>query len=417
MSYADGSVRTTYLDPTSFVPNSRASFELPGDKMAYLSNMRILDLGVTSGGAADYSRGLGALACISSLRLLDGRTELSAIRNPAPYLFFKNANRSNAVNKSNDSYMKRNALGLEINSLNNNLAHIYNAGAVTADADTTNLAYLDLRLALPLLNAVGLFPSSVFRNLRLEVEFDSKKLNQVLLDVTDDITIHRPVLAVDHIDNEAQVAQVINQLNGQGITWQEVEWDNFNLPAVNTAAYGVTDVTTQQASNQSLGYRGKVVERLLTCKTAVDKNKELNGNDVLGYGALASSQACCDFKINYRLNGKNVLPSFGGATRPNERLALVTDEWGSVSCYPGANIYQWATQAASMDNGADFGGQMDWDCVRLGARVADLQLNISRTNNRDTGKAMTNAQLQINMYAEVMKQIVFSNGRYDISYA
>ena len=154
MSYADGSVRTTYLDPTSFVPNSRASFELPGDKMAYLSNMRLLDLGVTSGGAADYSRGLGALACISSLRLLDGRTELSAIRNPAPYLFFKNANRSNAVNKSNDSYMKRNALGLEINSLNNNLAHIYTAGAVTADADTTNLAYLDLRLVFPILNAL-----------------------------------------------------------------------------------------------------------------------------------------------------------------------------------------------------------------------------------------------------------------------
>ena len=419
MSYTDGSLQTQYLDPVSFVPNGRAAFELDGDKMAYLSNMRLLDLGVTSNPAHTYSQGLGALACIKSIRLLDGRTELSALRNPAPYLFFKNANRSNAINKSNDSYFKKNSLGLEINSVDNKLTHIYTPGGATNDPATTSLAYLDLRMAFPFLNAVEILPVSIFRNLRIEIEFDATITNQIVNDVTAPITIQRPVLAVDYLTNQAQVDQVINEMNGGGQTWQEIEWDNFHLPAVDTSTFAPADVATQRTANQSLGYRGKIVERLLTCKQVVDKAVEVNDgtNVVLGYGALASSQAVCDAKINYRLNGKNVLPNFGGVTRPNERLALLTDEWGSITTYPGGNLYQWADQASNMDRGTQFGGQMDWDCVRIGARVADLQLNMSRTNNRDTGKAMTNASLQVNMYAEVMKQIVFSKGRYDITYA
>jgi len=149
MSYANGSIRTQYLDPVSFVPNGRCAFELDGDKMAYLTNMRLLDIGCVGDGADTYNRGLGALACIKSMRLLDGRSELSAIRNPAPYIFFKNANRSNAINKSNDSYLKRNELGLEIDSLDNDLNHIYASGGVTTAAATTNLAYLDLRMVSP----------------------------------------------------------------------------------------------------------------------------------------------------------------------------------------------------------------------------------------------------------------------------
>ena len=45
-TYFDGSVRTQYLDPVSYVPNGRCAFDLDGDKLAYLSNMRILGLGV-----------------------------------------------------------------------------------------------------------------------------------------------------------------------------------------------------------------------------------------------------------------------------------------------------------------------------------------------------------------------------------
>jgi hypothetical protein len=373
MSYLNGSVETQYLDPVSFVPNGRCRFELDGDKMAYKSNMRLLDIGVVSNGNHNYSRGLGSLACIKSMRLLDGRSELSAIRNPAPYLFYSNARRGNAINKSSDSYLKRNSLGMEINSIDNKLHHLYASGGATNDAATTNLGYLDLREVFPILNVVQVLPVQIFRNLIVEIEFDATLANQILTDISGTITVQRPILAVDHIDNGVLVDQVINQLNGQG--------------------------------------------QLLCCKTAIDKTKELNANLVQGYGAVASSQVVCDAKTQYRLNGKNVLPGFGGITKDNERLGVLSDEWGSITCYPGSNIYQWATQGANMAVGVQFGGQMGWDCIRLGARVADLQINMSRTNNRDAGKGMTNAALQVNCYAEVMKQIVFSKGRYNITYA
>ena len=46
--YFDSSIQTEYLDPVSFVPGLRCRFELDGTKMAYLSNMRLLDIKCTS---------------------------------------------------------------------------------------------------------------------------------------------------------------------------------------------------------------------------------------------------------------------------------------------------------------------------------------------------------------------------------
>ena len=48
----------------------------------------------------------------------------------------------------------------------------------------------------------------------------------------------------------------------------------------------------------------------------------------------------------------------------------------------------------------------------------DLQVSITRTNNRDSdNRDATNAQLQINLYGEVLKVITFQNGGYSIIYA
>jgi len=152
--YTSNDVQTEFQDPTSFVPNQRCAFNLCGDKLAYLSNLRLVDLGCTSDGTHNYSRGLGSLALIKNIRLLDARTELGALRNPAQYLFFKNSNHTNADNKSNQSFMKRTNLGLEIDSLTNTLEHIYNAGQATTDPATTTAGYLDLREVFPIFNAL-----------------------------------------------------------------------------------------------------------------------------------------------------------------------------------------------------------------------------------------------------------------------
>lgn len=64
---------------------------------------------------------------------------------------------------------------------------------------------------------------------------------------------------------------------------------------------------------------------------------------------------------------------------------------------------------------------MSWDCVRLGARVADLQINISRVNNNDTStKSATNDGIVCNLYAEVKKAMALgasAGASYRIIYA
>jgi len=98
MSYNAGTISTEYHDPTIYVANNRAVFELDASKEGYLPNMRLLNLGMSqaAGINAQYNRLQGALALIKSIRLMDGRTELSALRQPREYLAFQNQLRSNA---------------------------------------------------------------------------------------------------------------------------------------------------------------------------------------------------------------------------------------------------------------------------------------------------------------------------------
>ena len=415
MAY-NGSVETEYIDPVSFVPNQRCAFELDGTKLSYGSNMRLLNIGVVSGSQQDYSAGLGAMSVIRSIRLMDARTELSSIRNVPQYLFFKNCNRTNATNKSEDSYLKRNQLGFEINSEDNKVSHIYSPGRADTTAETTSLGYLDLREVLPILNQLTILPTQIFKNLRIEIEFDGRQTSQILGDVSVGITVQRPILAVDVNSNPAVVEAAVSQVSAQPIMWQEIENDNFVMNAVDTSGFAVTDTAVQTTVNQSLGFKGKFVERLLITKQIQDKSKELNVNDVLGFGAIASSQAVLNEKVQINLNGNPILPGFQGMTRPNEILGMLSDEWGSINAYPGSNLYAWSNTTNVLDD-ANTGGQQSFICVRLGARVAQLQTSISRTNNRDTtNKAATNDALNVNLYGEVSKMLNVTKNGYRIVY-
>ena len=416
MTY-NGSVETMYLDPVSFVPNQRCAFELDGTKLAYGSNMRLLNLGVVSNTAQDYSQGLGAMALIRNIRLMDARTELSGIRNVAPYMFFKNCNRTNATNKSEDSYLKRNQLGFEIAADDNKVSHTYSPGRANTTPETTELAYLDLREVFPILNELTILPTSIFKNLRIEIEFDGKASNQILGETDATFDIQRPILAVDVQSNPVAVQSAVEQISSAPIMWQDIEQDNYTMNAVDTSLFAVAETATQTAVNQSLGFKGKFVERLLITKQIQNKLLERNGASVLGFGALASSQAILNEKVQINLNGNPILPGFQGMTKPNEILGMLSDEWGSINAYPGSNLYEWSNTGSNLDD-ANTGGQQSFICVRLGARVAQLQTSISRTNNRDTSaKAATNAALNINLYGEVSKMLNVTKSGYRVVYA
>ena len=106
-----------------------------------------------------------------------------------------------------------------------------------------------------------------------------------------------------------------------------------------------------------------------------------------------------------------------GITRPNEALGLVSDEWGVTSGFLGSNLYKWSN-LNEVVKFINFGGQQAYQAVRLGARVAELQISLSRITNQDTSKRdTTNAAQTINLYAEVRKVLVANADGYNISYA
>ena len=413
--YASGSIRTHYIDPVSFVPNGRCAFELDASKTAYLTNMRLLDLGVVSDAQVGYNEGLGCLALIKNIRLMDARTELSALRNPAQYLFWKNSNRTNSDNKSQDKYLKRNNLGQTINSADNLITTVQGNGgnADTASTTTTN-AYIDLREVFPLLNQIQLLPTSVFRNLRIEIEFEARQARQVLADVTKTISVNRPVLACDFTDNTELVNQGMQTLMERGAVWNEIENDNFTIAAGPQA----TDIEVrQEQAFQSLAFRGKYLERILLCKQLSNVALEAPTAAVLGYGGVASSQAWLQQHTQMRLNGKNILPGFSGATGDMERLGMVADEWGVATMVPGSNYYDWANMG-DVTKDVNYAGQQSWDCLRIGARVRELQVQVSRLNNQDTtvAKNSTNAACVVNLYAEVRKVMTMNAAGYTVIY-
>jgi len=425
-SYNNGDVHTEYVDPQIYVANNRASFALDASKLAYLPNMRLLNVGCTVATAATaYNRLVGSMSTIRNIRLLDGRTELSALRNPAVYLAFKSQQRTNADNKSTASWLKNSLVGLEIDAVNEKLNHVYPNNVVDlnqpdAAANATKVGYLDLMECFPILGALPCLPTDVFPNLRIEVEFHSQERDQITVSTANVTTSVRPLLAVDCVENPELVRALSRSLKESGARWMEIESDRFNAPANAGAAN-----TKQTISEQSMAFVGKRVERLLMCKTLQDPGLANNAGTVIGYGAVAS-YALQDQTTQVRLNGKNVFPGFDGISRPNQRLGLISDEYGACSAYPGSNLYNWSNGdlLVLIDGraGKEYGGALSYDCVRIGAKVADLQIQMTRTADGAAVAAgtirATNAALNINLYAEVDKALVMGrDGQYRIVYA
>ena len=420
--YSDSNVTTHYLDPKTFAVathlNSvgRVNFELDGQKLAYLPNLRLLNVGVSSNGPHLYNRLLGAYSVIRTIRLMDGNTELSALNFAQMYRGFLNVNHPNAKNETVKSHLAQNSLGWTINGITRKVQRIERVDGATAVPSTSALGYLDLREMFPMLNSVSHLPTAVFRNLNIQIELQSSLDRQVLVNVAAHLTSERPILAVDVLENP----KIVSKLNGalQSARWLEVEHDQFIIPQSALNGVGAPQQGVVQEVNVRLqGFNGKHLERLLICKEIANPLVELNGNAQRGFGRY-SSQACYQQELQCRVNGRNVFPS-NGIVGNNERTAFLIDSYGDFTAYPGFNQYGFSRADALITNGADYRGQLDYMGVYLGEYINDLQINYRRTGLTDASvKRATTAQLIAHCYAEVSKQIVIRpDGSYLIQYA
>ena len=411
--YSSGQVKTLYIDPKSFMDGSRAVFELKANTSAYLPNMRLLDIGVFGQNEGVYNRLIGAHAIIKDITLYDGSTVLTQIQEYGLYRGFQNQNIDNVKSQSVEQFKSCNNVGLQkLNSSGLLYDEIRKENTGTTRANTKG-AYVELREVLPMLNSVTHLPTAIFRNLRLEINFNIEVLEQVLMDVTDTITGQMlPILAVDVLDDKAVVAKM-NQGLGNSIVWLETEVDRVSYPA------GVNNATREETKSFKLdGFKGKSLERLLMIKEIADINVYKNGNDVLGYGRY-QSVALFNEKVQYRVNGRNIL-SGAGATGAMERLALVVDNYGECFGYPGSaqvDIDSGLIVGLTAANGREKIGNFSYNAIYVGETVQDLQITHSRTNLSDNAaRQASNVALNIVYYGEVRKALVLGNKGYRISY-
>ena len=229
--YSDGAVTTHYLDPSTYIPQSssnqgRVSFELDGTKLAFLPNMRLLNVGCDSTTIQIYNPLVGAYVVIDRIRLLDGDTELSALTNHQLYRGFLNQNKTNAQSESVDSKLSMNAVGWSVDGENRQITRMEKVRNVGPAVQT--LGYLDLREVFPILASLNHLPTSVFKNLNIQITLTGLLADQILEDISAVVNGVRPILAVDVLENPKIVAQMRKSLDTA--RWLEIEHDRFLIP-------------------------------------------------------------------------------------------------------------------------------------------------------------------------------------------
>ena len=411
--YSDSNVRTRILDPRIYVPGARATFELDASEAAYLPNLRLGLVGVTSDALA-YNRLVGTQALIRSIRILDGKQELSALNEAQFYRGFQNQNKTNASAEAVSSNLLCNGVGLTLKGDDSTIARVaktLNADTTTA---TTNSALINLSEYLPFLSAMTHLPTSVFKNLRVEIEMNDNALQQILgRNDTANIATLRPILIVDVLENPTIVDKLNKNLSA--VQWSEVEHDQFVIPQTANDGGAPDQLIAQEVNVKLNGYNNKILDRLLMVKEIADADKEINTAIVQGYGKW-SSQACYDQSIQWRVNGSNILPR-NGIVGNNERLGYVVDTYGDCANYPGSNVYGMDI-SLTMQFGAQFLGQLDYTAIYIGQYIQDLQIEYKRVGLEDTTKKRaTTSTLIAHTYGEVRKQWqMIGNNMYNISY-
>lgn len=415
--YSDQNVKTVYVDPKIYVPNVRASWELEIGHAAYLPNMRVGFIGVSNDSNDEgYNRLLGCLAQCRNWRLMDGKVELCSSNAAQWHRGFTNQSQKNSHAASVSSNMNCDAVGLTVSGTTNKVSRIATTQNSNIGEANSRSAWVDLRTIFPMLNSVSHLPTAIFKNLRVEVEFDTRATAQVLVDTTKVLTTLRPLLMVDVLENPVIVDKLNKQL--QTASWLEVEHDQFLIPQTTLDGAAGDQLLVQPVNVKLNGFNNKRVERILIVKEIGNPAKELNAGITEGYGKY-SSQACFRQKLQFRVNGSNVLPR-AGITQNNQRLAHIVDTYGDQANYLGSNQYGGVGGNDSiMEGGPAFLGQLDYMGCYIGQYINDLQVIYERTGLQDAGlKRATTSTLIGHVYAECRKVLQLgANGSYNITFA
>jgi hypothetical protein len=417
MAYYTSAIQTEVINPVYNQSKYRSEFRLDTD-MLYTPNMRVLNLGVlgTSTSFSDnraYNLLTGVGGVIKNIFLYDDKQVLDQVLNYRDYGAFKNFNATNSDNQDVKKNLKKHGLGFVYDTdtftpataIIRSLIKQYNpinGGHIPTDSeDTSPTGYLDLRDVFPLLKSIEFLSTSIFKNLKVVIEYDVNNVLSITTgtDATKPSATTVPILVVDKVVDEEYVSKWLSAF--KGITWNCMEMEAVQLPSITPPASGV-----QSIKYRLNGFTDKSLGVLL-----LQKKPSVLSNDYLNNGSVS----LINETIQVSVNGSNILPD-DGVVAPNQRLALLTDTFGNCNAFSGCNMTGFINCSQSVENFASRVGQLDYFGCAVGKKISNLDITVSRKYTAGID-ARYKQSIELQFWGSVMKSIVVGkDNSYQVIY-
>ncbi len=449
MSIYNSQVKTHIIDPVYNRSNFRAEYRLEPNTI-FLSNMRLIGLGaIGTGGDGSYNGLVGSLGVIKQISLYDDNQLLDQLLQAPTFLGFKKYNTPNEVNMDLNADLIKNRSG---NIINGNNAGANQVGRKVSEflrpnhngelgqvENLTSKGYLPLKDVFPLLRNLVSMDTSVFKNLKVIVEYNedvdeyAKETNNTPYN-----TIEAQLVADEIVGDVGK-----SKLGGfKGVSYQSIEHDRVVIPKmVIDSDYGDGSVAPLDGKQQQTlhinGFNNKTLGRMLIVKNPTLLANYKTGNNNLRQGKLMSV-ANNKEELQCRVNGSSILTG-SGLSNINQRLGMLHDVWGKCSSYPFCNGTAYTMINATNRNTQILGGHndigvLDYYGLNINDKIEDLQIDFSRTavyiysqnpvnhparklvDDALSNGSVYNQAINLNIYAEVYKTITPQGGGYVVQY-
>jgi hypothetical protein len=407
MSIYSSDITTRLIDPVFDKSNFRSEFRLNDDSL-YLASLRLISVGFSSSATNGYNRLLGALGCIESIQLFSGNELLDQILSATHLNALRSANTNNNDNMSLNRYLKHSRLGYlaqgdqvyDSISGGQELDDIKVTVQQDADSNAGSKAWISLKDMLPFLAASNHLPTDRLRNLRLVVNWKQDLKDMIVQDRTATLaSLTGSVLVADEMNPSPERDAIMKSYTG--VRYRPIEHDSVHINEV------------EQKNTFSLnGFLNKKLHKVAIVKTPTDSSTWTSGNANVGF-ANQGSTALWKERLQIRVNGANKLVG-DGVSRPNQRLAMLTDAYGSFNVVQGQQC-TWLAEGSNQIEDSQTQGQLAYDGLVIDEpSVREFVVELDRTGVYQNDKL--NQALTLNLFGETEKAVVPTDGGINVVY-
>ena len=418
MAFYTQNVKTEIFNSVFDQSKYRSEFRITNDKL-YLSNMRILNLGLTAltlGADGRYNLVNGVGSIIKNIYLYSGSVILDKVINFADYNAFQAYNKSNQHNTDIAKILTRNGLGFVYEKERSAEDAVSNPVTIKENfpnaphkpedlEDETPLGFLSLTQIFPILkgsSGLQFLHTGLFKDLRVVIEY-----NVVGSIVEDDSILKNtalPILVADCVEDPAIAEKWLGSFKQQSWVSNELEVVSVPVPSVSELAAGV-----QSLRLRLTGSLGKTVNYMLMQKKGTTSVSALYGNH--------GSEAMRSELIQIFCNGSAVLPE-QGVSSSAQKLSILHDTFGVCNSHTTSNELSLFERNEYIDAASDRSGRLDYFGCIINKQVNALDLAYQRAVTANVAvEARYNQGLTLNIFYGVLKAVVKNaKGGFEIVY-